>query len=208
MIEMIQTGWNMMKNMVSKGLLCGAAVLLAACAQTRLAGTESWRAQTDIADFAAEGRLAVKMNEKGSYANFDWTYQNQVQTINVNTPLGNTLGQLCEDSQGVLAVDSKGQLYQAGSAEELSSRLLGFALPVQYLNVWANGQWVGNAPHKLLPDGRLQQFEWTVSRTLNADGSPRVLLLESPKLTLRLVFDQMAAVAADAAAPGQCAARG
>ena len=198
----------MNKTHFSKLLLCSAAVLLAACAQTRLAGTESWRPQTNIADFAADGRLAVRMNDKGSYANFDWTYQNQVQTINVNTPLGNTLGQLCEDSRGVIAVDSKGQVYQAGTAEELSRQMLGFALPVQYLNVWANGQWVKDAPHQLLPDGRLQQFEWTISRTLNADGSPRILLLESPKLTLRLVFDQMAQTATDSAAPAQCAARG
>lgn len=198
----------MKRNAVLKWCVCSAAILLAACAQTRVAGVENWRAQTAIADFAADGRLAVRMNGKGSYANFDWIYQNQVQTISVNTPLGNTLGQLCEDSQGVLAVDSKGRVYQAGTAEELSQQLLGFALPVQHLSVWANGQWVKNAPHQLLPDGRLQQFEWTISRTLNTDGSPRILLLKSPKLTLRLVFDQVAPVDADAAVSTQCAARG
>ena len=48
-----------------------------------------------------------KWKEKGSYTNFDWTYQNAVQTIDVDTPLGNTVGQLCQDSDGVLAVNSK-----------------------------------------------------------------------------------------------------
>ena len=71
---------------------------------------------------------------------FDWTYQNAVQTIDVNTPLGNTVGQLCQDSEGVLAVDSKGKVYQAETAEELSRQLLGFALPVQYLHIWADGK--------------------------------------------------------------------
>ena len=85
-----------------------------------MATSDSWREQTEIPDFAAGGRLAVKVNEKGSYANFDWTHQNQVQTIDVNTPLGNTVGQLCQDGQGVLAVDGKGQVYQAASAEALS----------------------------------------------------------------------------------------
>ncbi|WP_373698534.1 lipoprotein insertase outer membrane protein LolB [Neisseria dentiae] len=196
-----------MKNKHTKFILCSAAaLLLAACAQPRLADKESWRAQTDIGDFAADGRLAVKVNEKGSYANFDWTYQNQVQTINVNTPLGNTLGQLCQDSIGVLAVDSKGKKYQATTAQELSEQLLGFPMPVQYLHIWANGQWVKNAPYQLLPDGRLQQFEWTISRSMNENGTPRILLLESPKLTLRLVFDQMEKTK-DANAPAQCAAR-
>lgn len=197
-----------MKTNLSKFMLCStAALLLAACAQPRLAGKESWRAQTDIAGFAADGRLAVKVNEKGSYANFDWTYQNQVQTININTPLGSTLGQLCQDGQGVLAVDGKGKKYQAATPQELSERLLGFALPVQYLHVWANGQWVKNAPYRLLPDGRLQQFEWMISRSLNESGTPRILLLDSPKLTLRLVFDQITQTK-EADAPAQCAARG
>ena len=183
-----------------------ALLMLAACAQPHMAGKESWRAQTDIPDFAADGRLAIKMNEKGSYANFDWTYQNQVQTIDVNTPLGNTIGQLCQDRQGVLAVDSKGKKYQAAIPQQLSEQLLGFALPVQYLHVWANGQWVANAPYQLLPDGRLQQFEWTITRSLNTDGTPKILLLESSRLTLRLVFDQME-YARHADAATQCAAR-
>ena len=58
-----------------------AAVLLAACAQPRMATSDSWREQTEMPDFTADGRLAVKVNEKGSYANFDWTHQNQVQTM-------------------------------------------------------------------------------------------------------------------------------
>ena len=196
-----------MKFPMLKPLLFAVALtVLAACAQPRQAGPESWRAQTDIPDFAAAGRLAVKVNEKGSYAHFDWTYQNQVQTINVNTPLGNTVGQLCQDRRGVLALDAKGKKYQAATPQELSRQLLGFDLPVQYLHVWANGQWVGNAPYSLLPDGRLQQFEWTVSRSLNEDGTPKILLLESSKLTLRLVFDRME-TGSEPGAPVQCAAR-
>ena len=188
------------------GLSVAALIILAACAQPQRADKESWRVQSDIPDFTADGRLAVKVNDKGSYANFDWTYQNQVQTINVNTPLGNTVGQLCQDKQGVLAMDGKGKKYYADTPQALSEQLLGFSLPVQYLHVWANGQWVANAPYQLLPDGRLQQFEWTVTRSLNADGTPKVLLLESSKLTLRLVFDQMA-FARDSGAAAQCAAR-
>ena len=82
-----------------------ALLLLAACAQPNLPQQNSWQAAEQVQDFSADGRLAVKVEGKGSYANFDWTYQNAVQTIDVNTPLGNTVGQLCQDSEGVLAVD-------------------------------------------------------------------------------------------------------
>lgn len=166
-----------------------ALLLLAACAQPNLPQQNSWQAAEQVQDFSADGRLAVKVEGKGSYANFDWTYQNAVQTIDVNTPLGNTVGQLCQDGEGVLAVDSKGKVYQAETAEELSRQLLGFALPVQYLHIWADGKRVANAPYKILPDGRLEQFDWTISRTLNSSGQPKMLQLENAKFNIRLVFD-------------------
>ena len=184
-----------------------AALVLAACAQPNMPQQNGWPQADNTSDFTAEGRLAVKMDGKGSYANFDWAYQNQVQTINVNTPLGNTVGQLCQDKQGVLAVDNKGQVYHAQTAEQLSQQLLGFEVPVQYLHIWANGKRVAGAPYQLLSDGRLQQFDWTISRTLNQAGQARVLLLESAKLSVRLVFDEMD-TQPEPTAQQQCAARG
>ena len=183
-----------------------ALLLLAACAQPNLPQQNSWQAAEQVQDFSADGRLAVKVEGKGSYANFDWTYQNAVQTIDVNTPLGNTVGQLCQDSEGVLAVDSKGKVYQAETAEELSRQLLGFALPVQYLHIWADGKRVANAPYRLLPDGRLEQFNWTITRSTNSEGKPKILQLENAKLNVRLVFDEVNHEPA-ASDQTQCAAR-
>ena len=120
-----------------------ALLLLAACAQPNLPQQNSWQAAEQVQDFSADGRLAVKVEGKGSYANFDWTYQNAVQTIDVNTPLGNTVGQLCQDSEGVLAVDSKGKVYQAETAEELSRQLL--ALLCRF-NICIFGQMVNALP--------------------------------------------------------------
>ena len=75
--------------------------LLAACVHPNLSQQNDWKPAENVNDFTADGRLAVKVEEKGSYANFDWSYQNQVQTISVNTPLGNTVGQLCKDNQSL-----------------------------------------------------------------------------------------------------------
>lgn len=192
-----------LKRCFSSALVC----LLAACAQPNLPSQTDWPAAENSANFAAEGRLAVKVEGKGSYANFDWIYQNQTQTINVNTPLGNTIGQLCQDKLGALAVDDKGRIYQAETAEKLSRDLLGFELPVQYLHIWAAGKRVADAPFQLLADGRLQQFDWTISRTLNTEGKLRVLQIENAKLNVRLVFDEMN-TNLEASAQTQCAARG
>lgn len=192
-------------SQIMGALLLGAA--LSACTSTYQKPAD-WREQGELNDFNADGRLAVKVNEKGSYANFDWTYQNGVQTIDVNTPLGSTMGQLCQDAEGVLAVDGNGKVFSAATPQELSEQLLGYELPVQYLNIWAAGQWVKGAPYQISHDGRLQQFNWIISRQVNENGTPRILLLESSKLLLRLVFDNMQLLEKDTQAAAQCAARG
>lgn len=181
-------------------------LLVAACAQTPKPQQGEWPQASDVGDFTADGRLAVKVEGKGSYANFDWRYQNHVQTIDVNTPLGNTVGQLCQDGQGVLAVDNKGQVYQAQTAEELSGRLLGFELPVQYLHIWADGKRVAGQPYEMLPDGRLKQSGWTIRRTLSDHADTRILYLENERLSVRLVFDEVNR-RPEATDQKQCAAR-
>lgn len=207
-LKPIKKAFEYMKPMFKKISAAALVLVLAACSShMKPKDGGAWPERADVDGFAADGRLSVKVNEKGSYANFDWTYQNQVQTINVNTPLGNTVGQLCKDTKGVLAVDSKGKKYQAGTAEELSERLLGYALPVQHLHLWANGYRAEGGSAQVLPDGRLQQYGWVISRTVTKEGKPRMLQLENPKLILKLVFSDIGKADSDGGA-GQCAARG
>ncbi|VEJ51827.1 outer membrane lipoprotein [Neisseria weaveri] len=179
------------KTLFAKTALSSFVLLLASCVGVPEPQGGYWQEPKDIQAFEAEGRLAVKVEGKGSYANFDWQYNRSVQTININSPLGNTLGQLCRDEQGVLAVDHNGKTYQADSADDLSRQLLGFALPLQYLHVWTHGYWVRDLPYELLPSGRLKQKDWIISRTLTEKGTTKVLSMENPKLGLRLVFDHI-----------------
>lgn len=125
-----------MKHTVSASVI----LLLTACAQLPQNNENLWQPSEHISSFAAEGRLAVKAEGKGSYANFDWTYQPPVETININTPLGGTLGQLCQDRDGALAVDGKGNVYQAEGTEDLSRQLVGFKLPI---NICISGRKAG-----------------------------------------------------------------
>lgn len=194
--------------MKSIGYAAVLSMLLAACAFNN--GTDkpaAWQEERAAGDFAAEGRLAVNADGRGYHAGFDWTKQNGVETININSPLGNTLGQLCRDGKGVLAVDAGGGVFYARSAEELSRRLLGFQLPLQYLSVWANGYWVKSLPHEITADGSLQQADWRISRHIDEQGNWRRLTAENSKLSLRLVFSTVDfGTPPDAAA--ECEARG
>ncbi|WP_250314069.1 lipoprotein insertase outer membrane protein LolB [Neisseria sp. Marseille-Q6792] len=191
-----------MKHTVS----IAAILLLSACAQLPQDSAGLWQPSEQISSFAAEGRLAVKAEGKGSYANFDWTYQPPVETININTPLGSTLGQLCQDRDGALAVDAKGNVYQAESAEELSRQLIGFNLPIQYLHIWADGRRVAHAPYRILSDGILEQYGWTIGRTVNSEGKARILQLDNGKLNIRLVFTEIG-MPSETETPERCAAR-
>ena len=191
-----------MKHTVSASVI----LLLTACAQLSQNNENLWQPSEYISSFAAEGRLAVKAEGKGSYANFDWTYQPPVETININTPLGSTLGQLCQDKDGALAVDAKGNVYQAESAEELSRQLIGFNLPIQYLHIWADGRRVARAPYRIRSDGILEQYGWAVGRTADSGGQVRTLQLNNGNLNIRLVFTEIG-MPSETETQEQCAVR-
>ena len=163
--------------------------VLAAC-QTAPIKPAVWQAGSrDALNFVASGRLAVKQNEKGSYANFDWDSNGRMQQLSVNTPLGNTVGELCQDSSGVVATASNGETYQAATANELSERLMGFAIPVESLDLWAHGYYADNQPHTVDEQGRLLQAGWKIERQVGGEGHPRILVLDNQQLSIRLAFN-------------------
>lgn len=191
----------------------GLAILgLAACSTPNMsspgqdAAAEKWPLSSAEQAFQAEGRLAVKLEGKGSYANFDWNNNQQVQTIEVNTPIGSTVGTLCRDAQGVIAVNQRGETFKADDAEALSKQLLGFAIPLQYLPIWVEGKRV-DAPYQVLPDGSLQQFGWHIIRTSKTDGSPKMLQLSGKQLNIKLLFDKFEAKQDQGDRLKQCEAR-
>ena len=49
--------------------------LLAACVHPNCLSKMIGSQAENVNDFTADGRLASKVEEKGSYANFDWSYQ-------------------------------------------------------------------------------------------------------------------------------------
>ncbi|MDO4997891.1 MAG: outer membrane lipoprotein LolB [Neisseria sp.] len=189
-------------------LLFTSSVALTACANLASnTPASAWQAEQEVRDFVSDGRLAVNADGKGSYANFDWSKSDKVQTIDINTPLGTTLGQLCQDEQGALAVNSDGEVIQARNADELSQRLLGFSLPIQHLGAWSQGFWVNDLPHQIAADGSLQQGEWTVKREINSENRVRSLELANSRLSVRLVFSDWQASGENEAKATQCEAR-
>ena len=177
---------------MKKHLFPLSAALLLAAACTPPHTPKTWRAPAaERHTFTAAGRLAVKQNEKGSYANFEWTRGPTAETISINTPLGSTLGELCQDTQGVTAADAKGNIYTAATPEELRRQLLGYQIPVQYLATWAHGEYISGIPHSTAADGSLNQLGWNIRRQTAPDGSIRLLELQNDTLAIRMAFSSI-----------------
>ena len=73
--------------------------------------------------------------------------------------------------------------------------------------MWVNGEWVRGVPYHIQDNGKLQQLGWTISRELNPDDTPRIVLLENDKMTIRLVFGHSERQAKQPEQSGRCAAR-
>ena len=191
-----------MKNTIKTLAPLALTLLLTACPSHT--PPSQWQPAKQAQNFTATGRLSIKQNDKGSYGNFDWTRTPAVETININTPLGNTIGQLCQDPKGVIATDANGKTYQAPTPEQLSQQLLGYQIPIQYLHTWATGGYLPNHPHSTEADGSLNQLGWNISRTTNPNGTPRTLQLKNDQLTIRMVISD---IAPPNDTPAHCTAR-
>lgn len=187
------------------------ALILSACSNltsVKRATISDWQTSdiTTSTEFDSSGRLAIIDNGKGSYANFNWQSLRTMQTIEVNTPLGNSVGVLCRDQEGVIAEDSHGQIIKASNIEELSQRLLGISLPFDHLNQWVQGHWIAGETHKILANGSLQQSGWIIQRQMLKDSNtPRIVQLNNTRFKIKLVFDEYAEATTDSLA--QCELR-
>ncbi|MBR5939932.1 MAG: outer membrane lipoprotein LolB, partial [Neisseriaceae bacterium] len=99
---------------------------IAACSNMHKQETASvWLPENTPPVFQAAGKLSIKADNQGFQAGFDWENSIQIKEININTPLGNTVGRLCQDEMGAVAHNAKGQVFQAATVNELAQRLTG-----------------------------------------------------------------------------------
>ncbi len=117
----------------------------------------------------------------------------------VSTPLGQIVAQLRGDASAhaVTLTRADGTTESAADWTTLTSRALGFALPVEGLAAWARGEPHPGSPHSSETDaaGRttlLRQDGWEITYDY-ADPSarePRRLRLVYPGVELRIVADR------------------
>lgn len=139
--------------------------------------------------FTLTGRIGVKADGKGYYANFDWTHADGEDQVAILSPLGQTMALIQRSAQSV-SLTADGKVYDAPDSETLTRDMLGWALPLDPLAWWVNGS---PAPGEFVvtPQGFSQQG-WEIA----SEGAlptpmgirPSRLHLQRPQLDIRMVI--------------------
>jgi outer membrane lipoprotein LolB len=171
------------------------ALVLTACATPAPLATLPMVPVPDAA-FGIDGRLSAKRGDEGISVGFSWRHDPPRDAF---TPLGTVLAELAGDAarREVEIVLADGRREVAADWPALTSRTLGFSLPVAGLSAWVRG-----APHAASPwtvetdaSGRarvLRQDGWEIVYGYADDGErqPARLRLVGSETEMRIVIDR------------------
>lgn len=186
-------------------VLCLAAVL-GACA-TRpptpgVSGTELWQHHRDavgqLDKWKLQGRIAVRLADKGWTASLDWSQDGKRYIARVFGPFGKGRYELSGDGRAVQLHTDDGRLLRGRDAESLMRRSLGWGVPVSGFTYWIRGLPAPDStPAELTVDGRgllqhLGQDGWRIDYTdYRRSGGyelPKKITLRREDLQLKLII--------------------
>lgn len=170
-------------------------VMVSGCALLPAAPVPSLRpAQPESAPFALNGRISISHLGKRHSAGLRWTHRAQSDEILLLAPLGATAARVYRDAQSA-TLDDGDKHYQAGDAETLMQRVLGWHFPLNGMHYWVLGRASPENPAKIERDGNgqitvLRQDGWEVSYLRYADNLPSRLLVSRDDLQVQLLIDE------------------
>ncbi len=186
----------------------GAALALAGCASTPPAANAPAGAPLQTAaTHAYHGRFAVQYNDRlgrqqNVYGNFDWLEHGDDVSLELRSPLGQTLAIVKSTPQTATLELPNRQPQYATDVGELMQNTLGFSLPLAGLRYWLLPTPAPATPAQTVRDPadtthvkQIRQDGWTIDYLAYADapatGVKRVNLVRAtPPLDIKLVLDQ------------------
>ncbi|MGU7771512.1 lipoprotein insertase outer membrane protein LolB [Burkholderia sp. MR1-5-21] len=194
---------------VARGAAAAAAALaLAGCASTPpSASAPSGGVLQSAATHAYHGRFAVQYSDRlgkpqNVYGNFDWQEHGDDVSLELRSPLGQTLAIVRSSPREASLELPNRQPKFAPDVGELMQNTLGFALPLAGLRYWLLPTPAPETPAQTVRDPddgtrikQIRQDGWTIDYLAYADapatGVKRVnLVREAPPLDIKLVLDQ------------------
>ena len=158
-------------------------------------------AQAFIPSFEITGRISVRHSDDGFSGNLRWRHALGADEFIVQTPFGQGVARVTQNSQGATLEMADGQVLHAADAQTLTQQALGFRLPLSGMPRWVQALASDeSAERRYAQDGTLEQLReqgWQIEyqsyQTLpQAQGAvtvPNKLSLQNADLKLRLIID-------------------
>lgn len=190
---------RMLRDMRARAIVGGMAWVLAACTPALIERPQATVAVGARPAFELTGRLSARHGKDALSANFRWTHERERDELDLSNPLGQTIARLSGDASGVRLQTPEGRIETASDWASLTTRSLGWPLPVEGLAFWIQGVPRGGAPAAVerASDGlpaTLRQDGWSiVYQAYEPDGDggsrPKRLTLDYPEVELRIAVD-------------------
>jgi len=189
-----------LRGICARAVAAAGAAILCACAPALIERPAPPSALAPQATaFELTGRLSARRGNDALSANFRWTHEAERDELDLSSPLGQTIARLSGDASGVHLQTPDGKVATASDWAALTTRALGWPLPVAGLAFWIQG-----APRDGVPaaverasDGMpaaLRQDGWRVVYQAFERGSdgvsrPKRLTLDYADVELRIAVD-------------------
>ena len=189
----------MLRGMCVRAVAAVGAAMLCACTPAMIGQPPPASAVAARASFELTGRLSARHGDHALAAGFHWTHERERDELDLSSPLGQTIARLSGDASGVRLQGSDGRIETASDWTSLTTRALGWPLPVEGLAFWIQGLPREGAPAAVergsdgLP-ATLRQDGWNIvyqAFERGGDGVPRPqrLTLDYPDVELRIAVD-------------------
>jgi outer membrane lipoprotein LolB len=148
--------------------------------------------------FAFSGRVAVREQDRNITGGIRWRHEAARDEILLLSPLGQGVAQIISDADGATLRTNDDKVYHAADAEQLTSNVTGWRIPVSGLIFWLRGQpQPGTTPHEERDAQgrlvRLSQDDWKIEYPAYFDAPddrlPRRIVLTRPEFEFKLVVD-------------------
>lgn len=159
--------------------------------------------QVDLAGkpFILTGRLVVNARQQKFSGGIRWRHTKKRDEIYLFSPLGQVVAEILRDQTGVRLTTSEPAVYQAQSAEYLTSQVLGWELPLAGLQFWVRGEhFPGTVAEKDLDKGNravaIRQDGWNIlyrnyyPERPDVSSLPKLLEFSRSGIKMKLIIDQ------------------
>ena len=172
-------------------------VMLSGCALTDVFHRSDSRVVDE--EFEVSGRMAIKLGDEGSSVKINWTHRRDVDAVDIYSPVGSVVAVILVSPRTGAVIETKDDLFEAPTAEELTEKVLGWHFPLEGMKYWVRGD---VNPNTMLtksnardPIDRLTYFEqdgWTIAyeKFMEDTKLPKIISLGYDDLKIRFVIDK------------------